>query len=209
MTLDRERVLLGAVALADADGIEALTMRNLAQALGVKAMSLYNHVDNKDDLLDGIVDMVVAEFERPTGSGAWRPIIRRSAMAAHRALLRHPWVAALSESRLQSGPARLGYYEAMFAVLRGDGFSVRGAYHANLTLDSYLYGFTLQEVSWPVPSSEIPGVAEQFAAAMPADVYPYLKEIATMAGAGLDLASDFEVGLDLVLDGIERLRGSA
>lgn len=112
----------------------------------------------------------------------------------------------LSESRTTSGPARLGYYEAIFDVLRSDGFSVRGAYLANLTLDSYLYGFTLQEASWPMPSPDSPPFAEQFIAAVPRDRYPHLIEMATMAAEGFDLARDFEVGLDLVLDGLERLR---
>jgi AcrR family transcriptional regulator len=208
-TLDRAQVLRGGVDVADAHGLESLSMRKLANALGVEAMSLYNHVANKDDLLDGMVDVVVSEFESPTGSGAWRPIIRRCAIAAHGALLRHPWVAALSESRMQSGPARLGYYESIFSVFRRDGFSVRGAYQANLTLDSYLYGFTLQEVNWPRPSPEVPDLVEQFMATIPADTYPRLVEMATLAAQGLDLADDFEVGLDLVLDGLERLRDGA
>lgn len=205
-TLDREQVLRGAVDFADEHGLGSLSMRRLAKALGVEAMSLYNHVESKDDLLDGMVDVVVAEFESPTGSGSWRPIIRRCAIAAHGALLRHPWVAALSESRMQSGPGRLGYYEAIFGVLRRDGFSVRGAYHANLTLDSYLYGFALQEVNWPTPAAEVPDLVERFMATTPAQAYPHLVEVATLAAQGLDLQHDFEVGLDLVLDGLERLR---
>lgn len=205
-TLDRGQVLRTAVALADAEGIEALSMRNLAGALGVQAMSLYNHVDNKDDLLEGIVDLVFLEFEAPAGSGLWRPILRRSAIAAHAALVRHPWVAALSESRMQSGPARLAYYDAILGLLRRSGFSARSAYHANLTLDSYLYGFTLQQTTWPDPSTDDPEFAARLREAMADDTYPHLVEVAAMAADGLDLTHDFEVGLDLVLDGLERLR---
>ena len=205
-TLNRERVLRGAVAFADEHGIETLSMRKLGAALGVEAMSLYNHVANKDDLLDGIVEQVAIEFEAPADEGDWRTVVRRSAVSQHRVLLQHPWVAALSESRVQSGPARLAYYDALLGVYRRAGFSPRAAYRANLTLDSYIYGFTLQEVSWPEPMDEDGGLADQFVARTPADTYANLVEVARLASDGIDLDADFEAGLDAVLDGLERLR---
>jgi AcrR family transcriptional regulator len=205
-TLNRERVLAGAVAYADANGVETLSMRNLAAALDVKAMSLYNHVANKDDLLDGIVDEVAAELQMPAPDGAWRAVVRRSALAAHEVLLRHPWVAALAESRLRSGPRRLAYYDAILGVFRRGGFSVRAAHRANITLDSYLYGFVLQEVSWPQPSAPPGELAREFLASTPVGTYPYLVEVVSLFEDGIDLPADFEAGLDVVLDGLERLR---
>ena len=208
-TLNRERVLEAAVTLADEHGLEALSMRRLGQALGVEAMSLYNHVANKDDLLDGIVDLVVREFDSPAdvdGVG-WRATLRRCGLAAYAALLRHPWAAALSESRLRSGPERLRYYDTLMGMLNVAGFSWLSAYRANLYLDSYLYGFTLQQVSWPTPTGDPTEMASDFIARTPAGEYPSMAAVAALAADGrVDIAADFEVGLEVVLDGLERLR---
>jgi AcrR family transcriptional regulator len=208
-TLTRERVLAAAVALADEQGLDALSMRRLGQRLGVEAMSLYNHVANKDDLLDGIVDRVVGEFESPVdddGTG-WRAALWRCAIAAHAALLRHPWSAALAESRPQSGPERLGYYDALLGMLRDAGFSAMAAYQANLILDSYLYGFTLQEVSWPTSSEGPSEMASSFIDRTARDAYPNLMAVAALAADGqVDIAADFEIGLEVILDGLDRLR---
>ena len=207
--LNRQRVLEAAVELADRDGLQALSMRKLGQSLDVEAMSLYNHVKNKDDLLDGIVDLVVGEFDSPLdreGLG-WQATLRRCAIAAHAALLRHPWSAALAESRPSSGPARLRYYDDLMGMLRQAGFSVMGTYRANIILDSYIYGFALQEVSWP---SEEAGESALAAAFMDRTVqaeYPHLYDTAELAARGeIWLSTDFEVGLDVILQSLERIR---
>ena len=208
-TLDRDRVLRAALSLADEQGLEALSMRRLGQALGVEAMSLYNHVANKDDLLDGMVDLVVGEFDSPVKAAGedLRATVRRCAIAAHAALLRHPWSAALAESRPQSGPERLRYYDALLGLLRGAGFSEMGAYRANLVLDSYLYGFTLQEVNWPTPTSEPSEMATAFLGRTGRDEYPNLVAVADLAASGaVDVGADFEVGLDAILDSLEHIR---
>ena len=207
--LSRARVLEAAVALADEHGLDALSMRRLGTELGVEAMSLYNHVSDKDDLLDGIVDLVVKEFDSPRAAAGedWRATLRRCAITAHSVLLRHPWSAALSESRLQTGPERLRYYDALLGTLRGGGFSEMGAYRANLILDSYLYGFTLQEVNWPTPQSEPSEMAESFIERTSADEYPNLMAVAGLAATGaVDVRADFEVGLDAILDALETVR---
>lgn len=207
--LTRARVLEAAVALADEQGLEALSMRRLGAELDVEAMSLYNHVSDKDDLLDGIVELVVSDFElpRPLEGEDWRAALRRCAIKAHTVLLAHPWSAALSESRPQNGPVRLGYYDTLLGTLRAAGFSDTAAYRANLYLDSYLYGFTLQEVSWPTPEDDPREMAEAFVERTGADDYPNLTAVARLAAEnGIDLAADFEVGLDAVLDALETLR---
>ncbi len=202
--LSRERVLRAAIELADEQGIEALSMRKLGQSLGVEAMSLYNHVANKDDLLDGIVDVVAGEFELPDGSG-WKATMRGYGISAHEVLLRHPWSSVLAESRTQSGPIRLRFLDSLLGTLREGGFSAAGAYRAMLTLDSYVYGFTLQEIAWPVEESEYRQSAASFVERTPADEFPYLVEIASLvASPGFDPGSAFEIGLDLILDGLER-----
>ena len=208
--LDRERVLRAAIDLVDEHGLDALSMRKLGQVLGVEAMSLYNHVASKDDLLDGIVDIVTGQFELPREELGWKAAIRGCAIAAHEVLLRHPWSAALAESRMQSGPLRMAYLEAVVGTFRRGGFSVRSAYHANLTLDSYVYGFTLQEVSWPIAGEAVPASAADFVARTDDSTYPHLVEIAALvAEAGFDRRGEFELGLDLILDGLERLRDEA
>ena len=214
-TLTRERVLEAAVELADRDGIGSLSMRNLGAELGVEAMSLYNHVANKDDLLDGIVDRVTAEFEDPRAVDGddWRAVIRRCAIAQHDVLLRHPWAAALAESRAVTGPVRLRYYDSLMQVLHGAGFSQLGAYRANLTIDSYVYGFTLQEVSWVDWPPESPGgewdLAEAFIDRTDEAEFPNLVGIAQLSAAGqIDIRADFEVGLDAILDSLKRIRAA-
>jgi len=207
--LTRARVLEAAVALADEKGLEALSMRRLGAELGVEAMSLYNHVTDKDDLLDGIVEVVVSGFEspRPLDREDWRATLRRCAIKAHEILLRHPWSAALAESRRQNGPERLTYYDELLGTLRADGFSDLAAYRANLILDSYLYGFTLQEVNWPTADSDPGEMAEAFVDRTPTEAYPNLLAVARLATNGeMDIAADFEVGLDVVLDALEAVR---
>ena len=207
--LSRKRVLRAAIEVADEGGIQALTMRRVGQRLRVEAMSLYNHVANKDDILDGIVDLIVSEFEMPTPGGDWRSEVRRCAIAAHAVLSRHPWMPALAESRVPTDGPRMAYYDALMRVLREGGFSVRAAYRAGFTLDSYLYGFALQEASWPTDAGELAENAEAYFTGPVAERYPFITAAGRLALDGIDLQADFEAGLEAVLDGLERLRDEA
>jgi AcrR family transcriptional regulator len=205
--LSRERVLGAAVALADRGGIGALSMRKLAQELGVEAMSLYHHVANKDDILDGIVDVVFGEIELPTGEAGWKAAMRRRAVSAREALRRHPWATGLMESRRTPGPANIRHHDAVLGVLRNAGFPVELAAHAYSLLDSYIYGFALQEASLPFHTpEETAEVAQEIMSEFPADEYPHLTEIATehVLQPGYDYGDEFLYGLDLILDGLAR-----
>ncbi|MFZ0322824.1 MAG: TetR/AcrR family transcriptional regulator [Actinomycetes bacterium] len=207
--LDRERVMSTAVALADAGGLESLTMRRLGDSLGVEAMSLYHHVANKSDLLDGMVDAVFSEIELPSGQGAWRSAMRLRAISARRALARHPWAIALMQSRTTPGPATLGHHDAVIGALRSGGFSVEMAAHAFSVLDSYIYGFALQEASLPFDNAEATAeVTQNILAEVPAGTYPHLTELAVahVLQPGYDYGDEFEFGLDLILDGLETSR---
>jgi len=209
--LSRERVLRAAIALADEGGFESLTMRKLAKELGVEAMSLYNHVANKDDLLDGMVDLVFAEIELPSTDGDWRAAMRGRAVSTREALNRHRWAIGLMEGRSSHGPANLSLHNAVLGCLRAAGFSLEMTVHAYSVQDSYIYGFALQERDM---SSES---ADDFAAeaqrqmqayqAVLAD-YPHLVEVVGghVAKTGYDYATEFLFGLDLILDGLDRLR---
>jgi AcrR family transcriptional regulator len=205
--LSRRRVLRAAVALADRGGVGALSMRKLAQELGVEAMSLYHHVANKDDILDGIVDVVFGEIELPTGEAGWEAAMRRRAVSAREALRRHPWATGLMESRRTPGPANIRHHDAVLGVLRNAGFPVELAAHAYSLLDSYIYGFALQEASLPFHTpEETAEVAQEIMSEFPADEYPHLAEIATehVLQPGYDYGDEFLYGLDLILDGLAR-----
>jgi AcrR family transcriptional regulator len=209
--LNRERVLRAAIALADQGGFESLTMRNLAKELGVEAMSLYNHVANKDDLLDGMIDTVFGEIEPPPTDVDWKTAMRRRAVSTREALNRHRWAIGLMEGRSSHGPANLTLHNAVLGCLRAAGFSLEMTVHAYSVQDSYIYGFALQERDM---SSETP---DDFAAeaqrqmheyqAVLAD-YPHLIEVVGgyVAKAGYDYATEFLFGLNLILDGLDRLR---
>ena len=210
--LTRERVLAAAIDLADRDGIASLSMRKLAQELGVEAMSLYHHVANKDDLLDGIVDVVFGEIELPAGEAGWEAAMRRRSVSAREALRRHPWAIGLMESRRSPGPANIRHHDAVLGVLRDAGFPVELAAHAYSLLDSYIYGFALQEASLPFHTpEETAEVAQEIWSAFPADQYPHLAEIATehVLQPGYDYGNEFLYGLDLILDGLARARAAA
>jgi AcrR family transcriptional regulator len=210
--LTRQRVLRAAVALADRGGVGALSMRKLAQELGVEAMSLYHHVANKDDILDGIVDVVFGEIELPTGEAGWEAAMRRRSVSAREALRRHPWATGLMESRRTPGPANIRHHDAVLGVLRNAGFPVELAAHAYSLLDSYIYGFALQEASLPFHTpEETAEVAQEIMSAFPADDYPHLAEIATehVLQPGYDYGNEFLYGLDLILDGLARARAAA
>jgi AcrR family transcriptional regulator len=205
--LSRERVLRGAVAVADEAGIGALTMRSLAQELGVKPMSLYHHVANKDEILDGIVDLVFSEIEPPSPGGDWRSEMRRRAISARRVLSCHTWAIGLLESRTTPGPATLRHHDATIGTLRGAGFSVAMTAHAYALLDSYVYGFALQEASLPFKGPEtVAEVAEPIAQQISAGKYPHLAEMATelILQPGYDFGSEFEFGLGVILDALAR-----
>jgi AcrR family transcriptional regulator len=209
--LTRERVLQAAVNLADREGMESLSMRRLGQELGVEAMSLYNHVRNKDDVLDGMVDIVFGEVDLPGDGGHWKTTMRHRAISARQALRRHPWAIGLMESRAQPGPASLRHHNAMLGSLREAGFSVEVAGHAYSILDSYIYGFTLNERSLPSETAEeFAEAGRNFLRELPANEYPYLIEflIERAMKPGYRYGDEFEFGLELILDALERVRES-
>lgn len=206
--LSRDRVLRGAVAVADAGGIAALTIRSLAQELGVKPMSVYHHVANKEEILDGIVDQVFGEIELPTLDGEWRTEIWRRAASARQVLRQHPWAIGLLESRTNPGPATLRHHDANIGVLRAAGFSVQMTAHAYALIDSYVYGFALQEAGLPFDGPDSAAeVAQPMMEQFTAGAYPHLVELATehVLKPGYDFGEEFSFGLDLILDGLTRL----
>jgi len=203
-------VLRAAVVLADAGGIESLSMRKLGQKVGVEAMSLYNHVANKDDILDGMVDVVFSEIDLPSNEADWKAAMRRRAISAREALAMHPWAIGLMESRATPGPATLRHHDSVLARLRDSGFSIQLAAHAYSAMDSYIYGFALQQITMPSGTGERGAeLAQAFLGQFPAKEYPHLAEMITdhVMKPGYDYANEFEFGLDLILDGLERLRG--
>jgi AcrR family transcriptional regulator len=210
--LSRERVLRAALVLADRDGIESLTMRKIGQELGVEAMSLYNHVANKDDILDGIVDLVFSEIAVPSHQVDWKTAMRQRAISARDVLLRHPWATTLMQSRTKPGPATLRHHNSVIGRLREAGFTVEMAAHAFSVMDGYIYGFALQQMNLPYHTSEESAeVAENILRQLAADEYPHLAEmiIEHALKPGYDYAEEFEFGLDLILDGLEKLRDAA
>jgi len=206
--LHRERVLHAAVALADRSGLDALSMRKLGEAVGVEAMSLYHHVANKDDLLDGMIDVVFSEIDLPSGEADWKTAMRHRAISVRRVLSRHRWAIGLMESRPSPGPATLRHHDAVIGCLRNASFSVELTAHAYSVLDSYIYGFALQERSLPFDTpDETAELAQVILAQFPADEYPHLAELTTehVLRPGYDYGNEFEFGLDLILDGLDRL----
>jgi AcrR family transcriptional regulator len=205
--LSRERVLRAAVALAETGGIEALTMRRLGQELRVEAMSLYRHVANKEDLLDGMVDVVFGEIELPQAGTGWRTAMRERAISVRAALTRHPWATPLMQSRSRPGPATLRHHDAVIGALRAAGFPIALVAHAFSALDSYIYGFAMQQRSLPFETGEETAeLATAIMAGFPAGQYPHLVELTVdhVLQPGYDYGAEFEFGLDLILDGLER-----
>lgn len=204
--LSRDRVLRAAVALADDSGVDSLSMRKLAQELGVVPMALYKHVANKDELLDGVVDVVVGEIDPPETGVDWKSAVRQRILSARQTLLRHPWASRVMESRSTPTPAVLAYMDSMIGMFRAGGFSVDLTHHVMHALGSRMFGFT-QELFDSTPA------APDAVLAQPAVVYPNIVEIATRAdhddesivGPGCDDQFEFEFALDLLLDGFERL----
>jgi AcrR family transcriptional regulator len=207
--LSRERVLRAAIAHADAGGFEALSMRKLAEELGVAPMALYRHVANKDDLVDGMVDVVFSEIDLPSGGEDWRMAMHQRAISVRDVLMRHRWAIGLMESRTHPGPANLRHHDAVLGSLRAGGFDIVMAAHAYSLLDSYIYGFALTKMNLPFENSEEVGeVAESMLEPFPLGEYPNLVEILTehVMKPGYDYADEFEYGLDLILDGLEGMR---
>ena len=205
--LSRERVLRGAMAVADDGGLTALTIRSLAQHLGVKPMAVYHHVANKEAILDGIVDLVFAEFAVPSPGGDWRAEMRRRSLSVRSVLRVHSWAIPLLQSRTNPGPATVRHLDANIGTLREAGFSVAMTAHAYALIDSYVYGFALSEASLPINGPEtVAEVAGPMMEMIPAADFPYLAEFSAehVMRPDYDFGREFEFGLDLVLDGIER-----
>jgi AcrR family transcriptional regulator len=209
--LSRERVLRAGVALADDVGIEALSMRNLAQQLGVVPMALYKHVANKEELLDGMVDVIVGEIDPPMDGADWKDAIRQRILSARHSLLRHRWASQVVESRTQATPVVLDYMNSLIGMFRAGGFSVDLTHHVMHALGTRMWGFTQEVFPTPAPPADPDARAAmfvQFAAR-----YPHIIEMATAAshdeessvGAGCDDQFEFEFALDLLLDGFDRL----
>ena len=208
--MTRERILRAAISLADRDGIESLSMRKLGRKLGVEAMSLYNHCQNKVDMLDGMVDIVFGEIDLPANGVDWQIAMRQRAISARQALLRHPWAIGLMESRAAPGPKTLRHHDSVLGSLRKAGFSIDMAAHAYSILDGYIYGFTLTELTLPFSNSEgtaaVAEIAGNILEGFKPGEYPYLAEMAIDRATkpGYNYGDEFEFGLDLILDGIKR-----
>ncbi|MEU1881480.1 TetR/AcrR family transcriptional regulator [Streptosporangium sp. NPDC020072] len=209
--LNRGLVLEAAIRVADRGGVEAITMRRVAQELGVEAMSLYHHVPNKDAILDGVVDMVFAAIELPGAEGGdWREAIRARSFSARVILSRHSWALGLMDSRRDPGPATLRHHDAVLGVLREAGFTLPMAAHAVSLIDSYVSGFVLQEANLPVRTpDDVEEVAGGILRHLPAEELPYLTEMIRdhALQPGYDHTGEFGYGLDLILDALEARRG--
>ena len=209
--LNRERVLEAAVAIADRDGIAALSMRRLGRELGVEAMSLYNHVAGKEDLERGIVEVVLAEIESPRPGRDWKTEIRRTAVSSHDAFVRHRWSCSLLTQASGVSRVRMEWMEAVLATFRKAGFSPNLTHHAYHAIDSHITGFTLWQVGMPFRTrEELVDLAAGFLRRIPADEFPYIVEHAQEHVVPPDPTEkpEFEFGLDLILDGLERLRAA-
>jgi AcrR family transcriptional regulator len=181
-------------------------MRNLGEELGVEAMSLYNHVANKDDILDGIVDLVFSEIALPTERAEWKPAMRGRAISAHEALLRHPWAPSMMQSRTKPGPATLRHHDSVLGSLRNAGFTLVMAAHAISVIDGYVCGFALQQINIPLQSREQVAEVGEGILRQLGEQYPHLAEMITdhAMKPGYDYADEFEFGLDLLLKGLRQ-----
>ncbi|MEO5884559.1 MAG: TetR/AcrR family transcriptional regulator C-terminal domain-containing protein [Candidatus Limnocylindrales bacterium] len=210
--LSRERVLATAIVLADQAGLESLSMRKLGHELGVEAMALYYHFANKNDVLDGMVDLVFSEIYLPAAGAEWKTEMRHRAISVREALARHRWAVGMMESGIQPGPANLRHRDAVIGSLRAAGFSMAMTAHAYSLLDGYLYGFALTKMNLPFDSGDdVAEMAQTMLEPFPLDAYPNLQAFITehIMNPGYDFGDEFEYGLDLILDGLERVRASA
>ena len=207
VSLTRGGVVAAAIVMADQVGLESLTMRKLGDALGVEAMSLYNHVANKEDLIDGMIDVVFGEIVLPTRGGEWMSAMRVRAASMRDILFRHRWAVGLMESRSNPGPANLRHHDAVLGNLRAAGFSIEMAAHAYSVLDSYIYGFAQTQMRLPFDdSADVVAMGEAMMKNFPVDQFPDLAEMIGHAmKPGYDHGREFEYGLDLVLEGVERV----
>lgn len=206
-SLNRAKVLAAAIDLADTIGIEALTIRKLADRLDVGAMTIYHHVPSKEEIIDGMVEIVFAEIERPPADVDWKTAIRQRCVSARQVLNRHPWAAPLMESRMSPGPANLGHHDAVIGSLRKGGLSLQMTAHAYAILDSFVYGFAFEEATLPASGGEgFAEVAEQIAEHFPAEEFPHLAELTFehVLQPGYEFGDSFEFGLDLIIDGLDR-----
>jgi AcrR family transcriptional regulator len=209
--LSRDRALRAAVELADAEGIDAVTMRRLARTLGVEAMSLYHHVANKSDILDGMVDLVFAEIALPDDRDGWVPAMTARATSVRDALTRHRWAVGLMESRSSPGPATLRHHDAVIGCCRRSGFSVEMTAHAFSLMDSYIYGFVLQEIGLPFEDGDdLSNMVDTMLPPSMVDTYPYFAELAAefVLRPGYSYSDEFAFGLRLVLETLDNLRTS-
>jgi AcrR family transcriptional regulator len=215
--LNRERILRAAVALADEGGVESISMRRIAQELGVVPMALYKHVANKDELLDGMVDVVVGEVDPPIDGADWKATMRERILSARRALLRHPWASRVLESRGEPTPTVIAYIDSMMGIFLAGGFSIDLMHHAMHVMGSRILGFSqeLFDDTSSMPEEEAAEVWAQMAVAYPniAKLVPVAigshDEGGAVVGGGCDDQFEFEFALDLILDGLERLRASS
>jgi AcrR family transcriptional regulator len=208
--LRRQRILDAALARADESGLKSLSMRKLAGELGVEAMSLYNHVSNKDDIIDSIVDAVVSEIRLPSPKEDWKDAMRHRAHSAHKVLLRHPWATLALVSRPGAGPAMLRYIDATLGCLCEAGFSLEEADRIWNAMDNHIYGFTLQELNFPFAEPEYADAAREFTSRVSVDAYPYFRQLAELVmKKHYDGVHDFSFGLELILEGLERYRERA
>ncbi len=209
--LSTERILRAAINLVDEGGLESLSMRNLAEALGAGTMSLYSYVDGKEGLLDGIVDLVAREIHVPKPAVDWRISMRQYAVSTREMILRHSWAGRLIESRTNLGPVRLRVVDGALGSLRQGGFSIEAAARALLLMDSYIYGFTMQETSWQLDTSSPAANAEALSPQVDESSFPHLTELLVHVTSGssgdafTSLPLEFEVGLELTLDAMEKL----
>jgi AcrR family transcriptional regulator len=206
--LSKDRIVQAAVALADAQGYESLSMRNLARELGAAPMSLYRHFANKEELLDAMIDVVFSEIYPPVIGGEWKTELRKRGISAREALRRHPWAVGLMETRMNPGPASAEHHNATMGCLREAGFPFRQAVHAYNLLDAYTYGFALQEKTIPFETPEESAEMAKITVGEKGSGYPYLAEVVTefATSGGYDYTAEFEFGLDFILDGLERFK---
>ena len=208
--LTRDRVIEGAVALADDIGVEALTMRKLAEALDVKPMTIYHHVDNKEQIIDGMVDSVFAEIDLPPAELGWKQAIRARCLSARAVLSRHKWAAPLMETRTSPGQATLTHHDAMIGCFRSGGMSLQMTAHAYAVVDSFVYGFAIQQANLPFlgdePATSLEELAGAFLESFPEGAYPHFVDFTVNHALqpGYAFGDSFEFGLDVILDGLER-----
>lgn len=206
--LSAQRIFVEAVALADAEGMAGVTMRKLADRLGVEPMSIYHHVANKEQIIDGMVDLVFAEIELPQLGEDWRMALRARTASGREVLGRHPWAIPLMETRTTPGPATLRHHDAVLGALRSSGFSIVLAAHAIALLDAFMYGFAMEEANLPFSTpEETAALAADVLDQFPSQDYPHLAELTAehVLAPGYDFGAEFDFGLDLILDGLARL----